>query len=306
MDSRDLEYVSAIARTGSFSQAARLLFISQPALSQYIRRLEARLGVPLFYRSRSRVELTAAGTFYVEKGNAILEKIRELEQSLQNWQQEAQKQLSIGVSQFYGKWFLTPFLENLQEQLPGYRIQIVDGESRFLETRILQRKLDFGLYPAPVTHKEVLFTPLGREEILFAFSEENREAMDRLSRALRPDGTVDLMAYRDFPFVLPKEGLKLHRTALQLCRHAGFQPKSVYQSENLDTVYSLINHNYGVGFLPDVLARNNDPRTNHVRFFSLRGRYRTRQIGLACLSGSPVQDLVPKIMAAIRKGKLQV
>ena len=78
MDSRDLEYVTAIARTGSFSQSARLLFISQPALSQYIRRLEKNLGVTLFYRSRSKVELTPAGAYYVKKGEAILRQMQEL------------------------------------------------------------------------------------------------------------------------------------------------------------------------------------------------------------------------------------
>ncbi len=306
MDSRDLEYVAAIARTGSFSQAARILFISQPALSQYIQRLEKNLNVPLFYRSRTRVELTPAGSFYVRKGSAILEQIRQLEEAMRNWQQETMRQLSIGVSQFYGKWFLTPFLESLQKQLPNYRIQIVDGESHYLESRILQSKLDFGIFPAPVTHKEVLFTPLGREEILFAFSEKNQEALELLPRALRKDGSIDLLAYQHFPFVLPREGLKLHRTAMLLCRHSGFQPQSIYQSENLDTVYSLINHNYGVGFLPDVLAKNYNPRTNHVRFFPLRSRYKYRQIGLACRSGSSVQELVPAILAAIRRKNIQV
>ena len=78
MDSRDLEYVLTIARTGSFSQAARQLFISQPALSQYIKRLEKNLDVTLFYRSRSRVELSPAGMFYVKQGEAILKAMQEL------------------------------------------------------------------------------------------------------------------------------------------------------------------------------------------------------------------------------------
>ena len=299
MDSRDLEYVLTIAHTGSFSQAARQLFISQPALSQYIKRLEKNLDVTLFYRSRSRVELSPAGMFYVKQGEAILKAMQELEQTMRHWQQKETKQLSIGVSQFYGKWFLTPYLENIRQQLPGWQIRIVDGESRFLELQMLQGKLDFAIFPAPTSHREITFLPLGDEEILFAFSEENQEARDLLSRALTKKG-IDLAFYQHFPFVLPKEGLKMHKAALKLCRQAGFQPQSVYSSENLDTVYSLVNHNYGVGFLPDVIAKNYDPRTNHVRFFHLKSRYNHRAVGLAYREGAPLQDLASKLYQAIK------
>ncbi|WP_366945796.1 LysR family transcriptional regulator [uncultured Acidaminococcus sp.] len=296
-----MEYVTAIARTGSFSQSARLLFISQPALSQYIRRLEKNLGVTLFYRSRSKVELTPAGAYYVKKGEAILRQMQELEQTIRHWQQADQQQLSIGVSQFYGKWFLTPYLQDIQKLLPGYRIQIVDGESRQLELQMVQRKLDFAIFPEPVIHKEIRFLPLGTEEILFAFSKENQEAMALLSQAFH-DGFLDLRHYQDFPFVLPKEGLKMHKAALKICRHLGFQPQSVYSSENLDTVYSLINHNYGVGFLPDVIARNYNPQTNHVRFFHFRSRNNHRTIGLAFREDFPRQELAAKLFQAIKKG----
>ena len=299
MDSRDLEYVAAVAKTKSFSQAAQLLFISQPALSQYIKRLEKSLNVALFYRTRTHVELTPAGQYYIQQGQEILKQMQGLEQAMRHWCNDEKKQLSIGVSQFYGKWFLTPFLQSIRKCLPAYHIQIVDGESHFLESQMLQGKLDFGIFPAPVTHKEVSFVSLGEEEILFAFSEENKEALDLLPTALK-DGKIDLLAYQHFPFVLPKEGLKMHKAALKICRHFGFMPQSVYSSENLDTVYSLVNHNYGVGFLPGVLAQNYNPKTNHVRFFSFRSRYNHRSIGLVYEENSPLRSLVPLLVEAIQ------
>ena len=305
MDSRDLEYVMAIARTGSFSQGAQMLFISQPALSQYIRRLEKNLGVTLFYRSRNKVELSPAGVYYVKKGQAILRQMQALEQTMRHWQQEEQRQLSIGVSQFYGKWFLTPYLQNIQKSLPQYQVRIVDGESRHLELLMIQRKLDFAIYPAPVVHQEIHFLPLGEEEILFAFSEENPEAMALLAQADK-DGFLDLRYYRHFPFVLPKEGLKMHKAALNICRHLGFQPQSVYSSENLDTVYSLVNHNYGVGFLPDVIARNYNPRTNHVRFFHFKSRSNHRTIGLAFRDREDMKERIDRrVDAMVAQGLLQ-
>lgn len=294
MDTRDLEYVLAIARTGNFSQAAKALYISQPALSQYIKRLEKSLQVTLFYRSRSRVELSPAGEYYVQKGEAILQQMESLEAAMRHWQQAEQKQISIGVSQFYGKYFLNPYLEKLRENLPGYRIQIVDGESHYLEEQIACGKLDFGIFPAPTTRPQVSFAPLGTEEILFAFSKDNREATKLVESAReKQENTLDLLVFQHLPFVLPKEGLKMHRQALRICKHMGFQPQSIYQSENLDTVYSLVNHNYGVGFLPDVIARNCNPRSNRTLFFHFKSRYNHRTIGLAYRENSSVNSLVP-------------
>ena len=82
MDSRDLEYVAAVAKTKSFSQSAQLLFISQPALSQYIKRLEKSLNVALFYRTRTHVELTPAGQYYIQQGQEILKQMQGLEQAM--------------------------------------------------------------------------------------------------------------------------------------------------------------------------------------------------------------------------------
>ena len=300
MDTKDLEYVITIARTGSFSQAAGQLFISQPALSQYIKRLENQLNITLFHRSRTHVELTEAGEYYVRQGEQILKYMKELEQTMQHWGRQEKHTLSIGVSQFYGKWFLTPYLQAIQTTFPTYKLQIVDGESKSLEALMMQDKLEFAIFPGPVFHEAIQFVSLAREEILFAINEENAAAMTLVPQALR-DGKLALSYFKTFPFVLVKEGLKMHKAALKICKQAGFQPQSVYQSENPATVYSLINHNYGIGFVPDVIARNFDPRTNHVNFYHLKSRYNHRDIGLACKKNSAAQELSPRLAKCLKK-----
>ena len=72
MDLRQLENIVAIAEERSISRAAERLFISQPALSQQVSKLEARLGVPLFSRDKQGLSLTQAGKVYVENAKKIL------------------------------------------------------------------------------------------------------------------------------------------------------------------------------------------------------------------------------------------
>ena len=75
MDSRELQYVIVISEKGSFSEAAKYLSVSQPALSQYVRRVEDRLGCALFLRGSQGLKLTPAGVTFVTKGRAVLSAI---------------------------------------------------------------------------------------------------------------------------------------------------------------------------------------------------------------------------------------
>ena len=71
LDLKDIDYVLAVAQYQSVSQAAKALFISQPALSKYLGNLEKRLGVPLFDRSGRQLALTEAGELYVKYAREI-------------------------------------------------------------------------------------------------------------------------------------------------------------------------------------------------------------------------------------------
>ena len=80
MDSRDLTYVLTVRDTQNFSKAAQRLFISQPSLSQYIRRLEQRLGEPIFFRDKAQVMLTPFGEVYAREAEKLLDCIHQMEE----------------------------------------------------------------------------------------------------------------------------------------------------------------------------------------------------------------------------------
>ena len=79
MDVKDMEYVVTVARLKSFSKAAAALYVSQPALSQSIKKLENKLNIELFYRDKIKVEVTEAGVEFVKEAEEILKAITQLE-----------------------------------------------------------------------------------------------------------------------------------------------------------------------------------------------------------------------------------
>lgn len=82
---RDREYVYAVYQERSFSRAAQRLFISQPALSSKVKKVEERVGAPLFDRSTNPIRLTPAGKCYVEAVEQVMGIEDELRSRLASW-----------------------------------------------------------------------------------------------------------------------------------------------------------------------------------------------------------------------------
>lgn len=278
MNIKDLQYVIAIAKVQSFSKAAELLFVSQPALSQHLKRVENNLETTLFHRNKSSVSLTPAGEEFVKHAKIIIEQVQELEFKIRHFEQNKKETLTFGVSQFYGRHLLSSLIFSFEEILKDYKVKIVEGESKYLESLIAQKKLDLGIFPAPIYTKGISCKTLYQEQIMFAFSKNNQEAVSLLKQAYNGK-TINLYYYKDFPFILLKEGLKLRNLSKKLCKESTFYPRAVFETENLDTVYSMIKKNYGVGFLPSTMLQNINQ--DEVLFFDLDSKVSRRDLVLA-------------------------
>ena len=118
MQLRDIQYVVTIADMQSFSKAAEALYISQPALSQCIKRLEADLGVALFARKRKHVLLTRAGELFLQDARQILQLSSHITSQMENLHVLKQGKLHIGMTPLFGRFILrsltTPFIHYIR------------------------------------------------------------------------------------------------------------------------------------------------------------------------------------------------
>lgn len=282
MDSRELQYVIVISEKGSFSEAAKYLSVSQPALSQYVRRVENRLGCDLFLRGSQGLRLTPAGVTFVKKGRVILSAISGLEKEMAAYRWGKKEGITVGASQFYGKYLLVPMLDVLRSTASDHHVEIIEGSSDHLEEEILKGRLDLAFFPEPIHHEDINFVPIYEEEVYFAHAAENKDAAALIGHAW--DGkSLNLAPFRDLPFVMLRKGLKFHDLTQRLCREYDFFPKAIYESDNLDTVYSLVSHNYGVAFLPSTLLPVLTKNDSNVRFYPLASKKAQRRIGIAYL-----------------------
>ena len=114
MTLQQIEYVLAVARTGSFSKAADECFVTQPTLSVQVQKLEKELGVLLLDRSRKPVEATEVGRLFVSKGKDLKAILGDLTSLLEGERESLAGRLTLGIiptlSQYLLPLFLKPFL----------------------------------------------------------------------------------------------------------------------------------------------------------------------------------------------------
>lgn len=140
---REYEYVRKIAETGSFLAAADKLYITQPSLSQFIRRIERHIGAELFDRSHKPVTLTEAGRIYLDIEGQIQELCKVREQRIQDLGQTIGGTVRIGSSNYRSSTILAKAIPVINERYPHIDICLEEGTTRELEDFALQGKTDF-------------------------------------------------------------------------------------------------------------------------------------------------------------------
>ncbi|WP_025715853.1 LysR family transcriptional regulator, partial [Paenibacillus sp. 1-18] len=129
MEFRQLQYTLQIAAEKNFSRAAEKLHIAQPSLSQQLSKLEKELGVLLFQRNTSTVELTHAGASFVEKAKKIVDAVEQLRQEMDDISQLRKGKVVVGSMPITGSHLLPHVLPVFKKAHPDIEIVLVEDSS---------------------------------------------------------------------------------------------------------------------------------------------------------------------------------
>lgn len=149
MNEKDYQYVLTVAKCQSFSQAAKLLYVSQPSLSRYISSLEKDLGVQLFDRRKSPVQTTDAGKLFCSYANSILDLENALRHDLQSSAALASKPIRIGVPLVTGEYILSRILPRILKKHPEVQIDPIQDLADTLHQRLISHQLDAAFICTP-------------------------------------------------------------------------------------------------------------------------------------------------------------
>lgn len=296
MQLRDIQYVVMIADKGSFSQAAAALYISQPALSQAIMRLEEELGVSLFARKRNKVLLTSAGELFLKDARQILQLSSHIQKQMSNIQTVKQGTLHIGMTPLFGRFYFAQTYNAYRTLYPGVKITIYEENSSVLEDLLLSGKIDLALLPLPLANKHLEYEQVVSEETFLAVPADH--PINHLSPRRSSDGfgRVDMAFFRDDDFIMLYPGQRLRELGMQACHAAGFEPRIVFQTHFIDSANALVASGVGISFVPYMIFATRADNGGAV-YYHINGLNATRNLVVAYENRA---QLSPSALAFIR------
>ena len=162
----------AVANTGNISRAAKELYISQPAISKSIQKLEESLGTKLFLRSSRGVTLTPEGSLLYGHVKSAFETLDLGEEKLRRSLQLGVGHLTIGVSSTLCKYLLLPYLKEFIKRYPHIGISIACHSTNHTLQLLEEGKIDIGLIGQPDSFKDLEFYPLREIEDIFVATKD--------------------------------------------------------------------------------------------------------------------------------------
>jgi len=166
VDDHKLKVFCAVAETKSFSQASKLMFLTQPAISLQIRALEEQLGTKLFTRSNKAVTLTETGTILYRHAQKILAAYAAIEKELNEATGLVKGKLLIGASTTLATYYLPNIIVEFKKSYPDILIDFERGNTQNIVDSLLKAKIDLGLVEGEVKDHRIEVEKLESDELL--------------------------------------------------------------------------------------------------------------------------------------------
>jgi DNA-binding transcriptional LysR family regulator len=268
MELRHLRYFIAVAEELSLRRAAHRLHVSQPALSQQIRDLEAELGIKLFKRNSRGVELTEAGRAYLKGGRRVLAAAKEAAEQAQEAAKGERGRLVIG-SHGASTAFLTGVLAGFREQQPLVEITLLRMNNRAQVEAVLNGSIMLGIgfydYALEEDEQEQVSTRLILRSPAVIVCPKNRHF---------PKGTVPKLKdfrHDKFLYIAPDYAFGYEQWLRGICqRLGGFEPDIAALADSPDSLIGMLAAGRGVFIGPEVGIRaRQEPWTSAGDFYPL-------------------------------------
>lgn len=245
IDTRIIEYVIAIAEEGSLNKAAEKLFISQPALSQRLKKLEDELGTELFRRENSGLVITDAGRVYINGGRSILQIKQEAMAKLSSMDQSQTDVIRFGCA-----------TSHALEAIPQFRAEYPD---MLLSTRqcttptakedLIMGRMDMAVLLTPTLQHSVLeYLPLASSQALVAVPPQHPVASKKGG-----EGNPFREGYgcleEDY-FILSPSGSYARELEDRALKSMGIRPRILCEISDNETKRYMLSRNLGNAFLP--------------------------------------------------------
>lgn len=275
-----------VARTLSFSEASKQLFISQSAVSQSIKVLEKQLGQILFIRSTKKVQLTPEGEILFRHIEPAMHLIQKGESQLIEANSLNGGQLRIAASDTICRYFLVPYFNKFHSLYPNVHIKVINATSIECAHHLESGQADFIItnYPNSRLSNAMSIRPIKEFRDVFVANENHFPLRDK---------TLSLKELQNYPIIMLDR-----KSATSEFLHAQFQKSHLdlvpeIELVSNDLLIDLARIGLGIAFIPEFCLPEND---NDLFVLNLEETFPSRKLVVACNESLPISPAAKQFM----------
>jgi DNA-binding transcriptional LysR family regulator len=228
------------AKTGSLTQAAKILYLTQPSVSHAIKQLEDKFGLSLFQRNSKGVTLTQEGAIlysYVEQSQILLTLAEQKMAAMKNLDSG---ELRIGGSDSLFKHYLLPYLEEYHRNYPGIKLQLNHGTTPEIITFLKEGMIDLGVVRLPIVDPQLEIMESIQLQECFVAGNHFAELRGKILR-------LDMLLH--YPIILFSRNSRARMGISELFRNFGFTIKPEIEVGSVELLIEFARKGLGISYV---------------------------------------------------------
>ncbi len=265
MNLRDLKYIVEVAREQNFARGAEKSFVSQPALSMQIKKLEDELGVQIFERSKKFL-VTKVGKEIIRKAELILREAEEIKNIAKNSNNPNGGELRIGAFPTLASYFFPQAVKKISKEFPKLKLFLLEEKSEELMKDLQNGEIDCAFLAMPIANGNLAYEKIFSEKFLLATPKNHK-----LSKHKR----VSHRNLKGENLMLLEDGHCMRNQTIQACAMLGAFEQQDFKATSLETLRQMVASGSGITLIPEIAIRKYE-KVTYVEIVNAP----TRRIGL--------------------------
>lgn len=278
---------NCVAETGNISKAAKLLYISQPAVSKAITNLEENLNQILFIRSSRGVKLTEEGQILYKYTKEAFEILEQGEEQLKRMKELGVGHLKIGVSATLCKYILLPYLNRFLKTYPHVKISIESQSTIHTLKQLENGILDIGLVAKPSNHKMFEFIPVAEIEDIFVAT---KDYLDNLKLREKYD---DIFSAANILLLDEENITRMHIESY--FRENNISPQHILEVSSMDLLIEFAKTGLGVACVIKEFV-SEELKSGSLVHIPLKNPINKREVGFCYNKSAYLSDSLKKLI----------
>ncbi|MDZ7601931.1 MAG: LysR substrate-binding domain-containing protein [Hoeflea sp.] len=295
LDLRQLRYFVAIVENGSFSKAAAMLNVAQPALSLHVRNMEADLGTQLLFRSPHGVQPTEAGEILLRNARIIIDQFAFATEEIRGHEAEPTGEVRLGLPGTISQILSVPLIIAARKRYPRIKLTIAEAMSGFITEWIRETKIDLAVLYIPVQDRTLASRPVLSEELCLLGPVGAMQGVKAPA-----DGPIAYRQVAELPLILPSVNHGLRELLEGVAAKSRLPLNTVIDVDSYGNIKELVEEGMGYSILPfNAIAR--EVQDGRLRHWPIRKPELQRDVYLVHASGRPMPNAVTVIEALCRE-----